>query len=87
MPLPTLRPRAIEAKDPTTKGHSERVVHFADSLARRCGVNEEDRESLRMASLLHDVGKIGIPNAILCKEGPLTASEREVIRNGDAGRR
>lgn len=72
-------PRAIEAKDPTTSGHAERVVHYADSLAKRCGVSEDERASLRMAALLHDVGKIGIPDAILTKPGPLTADEREVI--------
>jgi putative two-component system response regulator len=73
-------PRAIEAKDPTTKGHSERVVHYADGLARRCQVDAEDREALRLASLLHDVGKIGIPNSILRKQGPLTADERQVVQ-------
>ncbi|MEZ5962908.1 MAG: HD domain-containing phosphohydrolase [Planctomycetota bacterium] len=73
-------PRAIEAKDPTTRGHSDRVVQYAETLARRCGVDEADRQALRLASQLHDVGKIGIPEAILCKEGPLTADEREVIK-------
>lgn len=72
-------PRAIEAKDPTTSGHAERVVNYADTLARRCGVSEEDRASLRLAALLHDVGKIGIPDAILTKPGALTPDEREVI--------
>jgi putative two-component system response regulator len=70
----------IEAKDPTTSGHAERVVQYTDRLAERCGVSDEDRESLRMAALLHDVGKIGVPRSILCKEGPLTAAEREVIQ-------
>lgn len=78
--LASVLPRAIEVKDPTTRGHSDRVVRYADVLAERCGVSEEDRESLRLASQLHDVGKIGIPEAILCKEGPLTADEREVIK-------
>jgi len=73
-------PRAIEAKDPTTEGHSQRVVQYADVLAKKCGVNDEDRASLRVASLLHDVGKIGIPNSILQKDGPLTTAEREVIQ-------
>jgi putative nucleotidyltransferase with HDIG domain len=77
--LAQVLPRAIETKDPTTKGHSERVVRYADTLARRCGVDAADRESLRLASLLHDVGKIGIPNSILRKEGPLTSAEREII--------
>jgi putative two-component system response regulator len=72
-------PRAIEAKDPTTSGHAERVVHYTDTLAQRCGVDATNREHLRLASLLHDVGKIGIPERILTKEGPLTRDERDVI--------
>ncbi|MGE0143775.1 MAG: HD domain-containing phosphohydrolase [Planctomycetota bacterium] len=77
--LSQVAPRMIEAKDPTTSGHADRVVHYADRLALRCGVGERDRESLRLAALLHDVGKIGAPDAILCKEGPLDANERKVI--------
>lgn len=77
--LANILPRAIEAKDPTTSGHAERVIHYADSLAARVGVSQKDRESLRMASLLHDIGKIAIPEQILCKNGPLTADERKVI--------
>jgi putative nucleotidyltransferase with HDIG domain len=77
--LASVLPRAIEAKDPTTSGHAERVVQYADVLAQRCSVDPEDRESLRLAALLHDVGKIGIPNQILTKPGPLTADERDVV--------
>ena len=77
--LAEVLPRAIEVKEPNTHGHAKRVVSYADALARRCGMEAEDREALRLASLLHDVGKIGIPNAILKKEGPLTGPEREVI--------
>ncbi len=78
--LARVLPRAIEAKDPTTSGHAERVVRYTDVLAQRCGVRKEDRQDLRMASLLHDVGKIGIPEQILTKPGQLTADEREVIQ-------
>lgn len=78
--LAEVLPRAIEVKDPTTSGHADRVVRYTDTLARRCGVTEEDRAELRLAALLHDVGKIGIPDHILTKPGPLTADEREVIR-------
>jgi putative two-component system response regulator len=78
--LASVLPRAIEVKDPTTRGHSDRVVRYADVLAQRCGVSDEDRESLRLASQLHDVGKIGISNQILCKDGPLTSEEREEIK-------
>jgi cyclic di-GMP phosphodiesterase len=78
--LARVLPRAIEAKDPTTSGHAERVVRYTDVLAQRCGVSREDRQDLRMASLLHDVGKIGIPEKILTKPGQLTTDERNVIR-------
>lgn len=78
--LAAVLPRAIEAKDPTTSGHAERVVNYADVLAQRCNVSELDRRELRLAALLHDVGKIGIPDAILCKPGALTQDERDVIQ-------
>ena len=78
--LASVLPRAIEAKDPTTSGHAERVVNYADVLAQRCNVSEQDRRELRLAALLHDVGKIGIPDAILCKPGALTQDERDVIQ-------
>ncbi len=77
--LAAVAPRMIEAKDPTTSGHAERVVRFADRLAERCGLGADVREKLRLAALLHDVGKIAVPRTILCKEGPLTADEREII--------
>jgi putative nucleotidyltransferase with HDIG domain len=77
--LTSVLPRTIEIKDPTTSGHAARVVEYTDTLAERCGVSIEDRASLRLASLLHDVGKIGIPDHILTKPGPLTADEREII--------
>lgn len=77
--LATVVPRMIEAKDPTTCGHSERVVGYAEKLARLCGVEADDRDALRLAALLHDIGKIGIPEEILCKEGPLDPAEREII--------
>lgn len=77
--LATVAPRMIEAKDPTTSGHAERVVRYADHLARRCGLDAEVREKLRLAALLHDIGKIAVPGSILCKDGPLTRTERAVI--------
>jgi putative two-component system response regulator len=82
--LASVLPRAIEVKDPTTSGHAERVIRYADVLSRRCGVSDEDRASLRLAAQLHDVGKIGIPETILCKPGPLTADEREIIQRHPA---
>jgi putative two-component system response regulator len=82
--LATVIPRTIEIKDPTTSGHAARVVGYSDALAKRCGVSAEDRESLRLASLLHDIGKIGVPDQILRKPGGLTADEREVIQRHPA---
>jgi putative two-component system response regulator len=77
--LASVMGKAIEAKDPTTSGHAERVVGYTDALAQRLGVGDCDREALRLAALLHDVGKIGVPDAILTKPGGLTAAEREVV--------
>lgn len=82
--LAEVLPRAIEVKDPTTSGHAERVVRYTDTLARRCGVSEQDRNWARLAALLHDVGKIGVPDHILTKPGALTAEEREVIQRHPA---
>lgn len=77
--LSHILPNAIEAKDPLTRGHSDRVAGYADGLGRRCGLTTEERRDLRLAAMLHDVGKIGVPESILTKEGPLTRSERSEI--------
>ncbi|MCR9243620.1 MAG: HD domain-containing protein [bacterium] len=82
--LSSVLPRTIEIKDPTTSGHAERVVGYTDRLAERCGVSESDRASLRLAALLHDIGKIGIPDSILTKPGPLTQDEMEVVKRHPA---
>ncbi len=71
---------AIEAKDPSTRGHCDRVVHFATLLARRLGFNDTQIAHLQTACYLHDVGKIAIPESILCKPDILTPEEREVIK-------
>ena len=78
--LTSVLPRTIEIKDPTTSGHAARVVGYTDSLAQRCGVSIEDRASLRLAALLHDIGKIGVPDEILRKPGPLTEDEMNVVK-------
>ena len=78
--LSRILPNAIEAKDPLTRGHSDRVALYSDTLGRRCGLDEETLRDLALASHLHDVGKIGIPGSILTKEGPLTKDEREEIK-------
>ncbi|MBU1726860.1 MAG: HD-GYP domain-containing protein, partial [Candidatus Omnitrophica bacterium] len=71
--------QALEAKDPYTMGHSERVTHYALDIARHIGVSEEDMNILKEVCLFHDIGKIGIPEKILSKTGPLTEEERHVI--------
>jgi putative nucleotidyltransferase with HDIG domain len=72
--------RSMEAKDGYTGGHTERVAEIAVGLARRLGVWGADLEAIEIGALLHDIGKIGIPEAILHKPGPLTDEEWVVIR-------
>ncbi len=72
--------RAVEAKDPYTRRHSAHVARYAMGIAEELDVPPADREPLRTASLLHDVGKIGVPDHVLTKPGPLTADEFECIR-------
>jgi hypothetical protein len=70
---------AVEAKDPYTRGHSERVHHLSMEIGRALGLPAADLEHLFWGSLLHDVGKIGIPDAVLCKPGRLTRDEYAFI--------
>jgi putative two-component system response regulator len=72
--------RAIEAKSAFTQGHSERVAAMALQLADLCGLSPADRELLRLGAVLHDVGKIGIPDALLNKPGSLTKEEFEIVK-------
>ena len=71
---------AIEAKDPYTSGHSERVNLLSMLLGKTMGLPPEDLEVLRWASILHDVGKIGMPESILNKPGRLTSEEYEIMK-------
>ena len=75
---------AIDAKDPYTSGHSERVAELARMLARRAGLDDPAAERIYMAGLLHDVGKIGVPEAVLQKPGRLTADEFEQMKRHPA---
>jgi HD-GYP domain-containing protein (c-di-GMP phosphodiesterase class II) len=59
--------RIIEAKDPYTSGHQHRVCQLAVPLARELGLDEDKVEGIRIASLIHDIGKIGLPTEILSK--------------------
>ncbi len=67
----------IDARHPLTAGHSERVARYSVMIGRQLGLTPEHLEGLRLAALLHDIGKIGIPNRILLKQGKFTAAERE----------
>lgn len=72
--------RSLEAKDPGTEGHSERLVLYAIQLGMGVGLSEEDLAVLRLASLVHDIGKVAVPDSILSKPGRLTPSEMEIMR-------
>ena len=69
---------AVDAKDPYTQGHSQKVSQYALKLAQALGLGPAEEEEMRLAGLLHDVGKVGIPESILNKAGPLDASEWEI---------
>jgi putative two-component system response regulator len=70
----------IEIRDPYTEGHCQRIANYATALGERLGLPEEDLKALYRGGFLHDLGKIGIPDAILLKPGPLTESEFEVVK-------
>lgn len=71
---------AIEARDPYTEGHSKRVEYYSERIARKLGYTPGRIEAVKVAALLHDIGKIGIEDAILYKKGSLTSDEWDRIR-------
>ena len=71
---------ALDAREPYTKGHSGRVAEYAVALAEQLGADDEDCQKLYMAALLHDIGKIGVPDNVLLKEGKLTDEEFSVMK-------
>ncbi len=71
----------IDAKDTYTNGHSTRVAEYAREIARRAGYNSKRQEEIYMMGLLHDVGKIGVPDAIINKPAKLSDEEFDVIKN------
>ena len=71
---------SIDAKDPYTCGHSRRVALVSRKLAELCGLDEDRAERVYLAGLLHDIGKIGVPEAVLCKTGRLTDEEFDEIK-------
>lgn len=72
---------SIDARDPLTAGHSEKVTEYSMAICDELLLSESDREKIRVAALLHDYGKIGVPDAILKKPGPLTAEEHQLVQN------
>jgi putative two-component system response regulator len=71
---------SIEAKDPYTKGHCDRLSAYSEALGQRLGLPQEQRIALRRAGVVHDIGKIGVPEHILVKNGPLTDGEWAVMK-------
>ncbi len=72
--------RAMDAKDAYTRGHSERLATLTEALARALGLPEDEVKDIQWATVLHDIGKIGAPDSILFKPGPLTEQEWEIMR-------
>jgi putative two-component system response regulator len=71
---------SIEAKDPYTKGHCDRLSSYSEALGRRLGLPQEQCVALRRAGVVHDIGKIGVPEHVLIKNGPLNEEEWEVMK-------
>jgi hypothetical protein len=71
---------SIDARDPLTAGHSEKVTEYALGICEELNLDKEYREMIRVAALLHDYGKIGVPDSLLKKPRRLTANEFEVIK-------
>lgn len=78
--IQTLR-YTVEAKDKYTRGHSDRVSDLAVLIGKYMGLSDEDLKTLKIGGLFHDIGKIGVPDSILLKEGTLTDNEYSEIKN------
>jgi PAS domain S-box-containing protein len=72
--------KALDLRDHETEGHSQRVTEMTVRLARAMGMSDGELVQVRRGALLHDIGKMGIPDAVLLKAGPLTDDEREVMQ-------
>jgi putative two-component system response regulator len=70
---------SIEAKDPYTEGHCDRLSKYSVALADKLGLPEDLRMALRRGGLIHDIGKLAVPESILLKPGPLTPEERKIM--------
>lgn len=84
--IQTLR-YTVEAKDPYTRGHSDRVSLYSVLIGKYLGLSEKDLKTLEIGGLFHDIGKIGVPDAILRKETKLTDDEYSEIKNHPCYRR
>ncbi len=71
--------KALELRDEETQGHTQRVTELTIELARAMGIEEAKITNIRRGALLHDIGKIGVPDGILLKPGPLNKAERKII--------
>lgn len=71
--------QALEAKDAFAKKHSENVMHYAVGIAQTIDVGPKQIEVIRRAAMIHDIGKIGVPDTIITKPGQLTLHEREIM--------
>jgi cyclic di-GMP phosphodiesterase len=71
---------SIEAKDPYTEGHCDRLAESSEALAKRLSLSEEELIALRRGGIIHDIGKVAVPDQILLKPGPLTPEERKVMQ-------
>ena len=80
MQIMTALSGAIDAKDTYTKGHSIRVAEYSKEIARRIGLSEKAQDDIYMIGLLHDVGKIGVPDAIINKPAKLTDEEYAIMK-------
>jgi len=69
----------VDARHPLTAGHSQRVTEYCLMIAREMNLDDEALKTIKYAALLHDIGKIGIPDSVLLKEGPLTSAEQAKI--------
>ena len=78
--IQTLR-YTVEAKDPYTRGHSDRVAQYSVLIGKHLGLPDEDLRTLEIGGLFHDIGKIGVPDTILRKESKLTDDEYSEIKN------
>ena len=72
--------RSIEGKDPYTEGHCERLANYSSRLGRFLGLSPPEVVALRRGGIVHDIGKVAVPDSILLKPGPLTSDEQKVMR-------